>query len=336
MNAIFNYESLSPVANDKYDAKNRLINYLDTLAEMRDVGFSKVNVSDKEKFKHEFIAKDYTINDFLRDKSVDGKYKGLLLFSLSVPHTHPNFNAECYEQTIEFLLENGEEAESFLVAHCSKYPNGDSPLVVSLESDEKWDNLFIRGTRTFIGISKKEEKEKIGIRNSTFPKHVRIPDFFKKSFNGIHKPWALILGSQTAKYPVYPRMDLLLPEVDNSNKLVKNNWKDTPDWSRFNSYKAKLSSNDKIACLRDMGELIALINRYEYDTNLSSINSTKYRIRDIYKSLGSKNIYLSVDIRHGDFEVLNSKGKHQGSIAFDGELIKAADSKGKHDIKLKK
>ena len=59
---------------------------------------------------------------------------------------------------------------------------------------------------------------------------------------------------------------------------------------------------------------------------------TKKNGRDVYKD-NNGDLY-ALDTQHGTFEVLNTKGKHQGEINFEGVKTKDADKTGKHDLKL--
>lgn len=42
--------------------------------------------------------------------------------------------------------------------------------------------------------------------------------------------------------------------------------------------------------------------------------------------------YYAVDTEKGHFELVNSKGKHQGAMNFSGELVEDADISGGNDL----
>lgn len=91
------------------------------------------------------------------------------------------------------------------------------------------------------------------------------------------------------------------------------------------------NGDDKIIVYRKIAKEVALRNGYSYNQELSSKNSNKSKIRDIY-SLDSK-IYISADIEHGGIEVFDNDGKHQGEYHYDGILKpNSKDKKGTHDI----
>lgn len=52
--------------------------------------------------------------------------------------------------------------------------------------------------------------------------------------------------------------------------------------------------------------------------------------RDIY----TDGNHYSLDSRHGTFEVLDKKGRHQGEIDFAGRKRSDADKTGQHDIEI--
>lgn len=56
-----------------------------------------------------------------------------------------------------------------------------------------------------------------------------------------------------------------------------------------------------------MGENVAKNNKWKMDVNLSKKNG-----RSIYTD--SKGNHYSLDTQHGEFEVLDKRGKHQGAV----------------------
>ena len=75
---------------------------------------------------------------------------------------------------------------------------------------------------------------------------------------------------------------------------------------------------------------IAAQNGWTKDNNLSKKNK-----RDVYRSADGNTLY-ALDTRHGNWEVLNKKGQHQGVQNFDGKIVpNSKDSSGRHDLKVK-
>lgn len=120
----------------------------------------------------------------------------------------------------------------------------------------------------------------------------------------------------------------LLPNLAFTNDFLK--------ITRFYKRFQKLSRTDKTTEARKMGRQVALLNNYYFEEQLSKINSTASKIRDIYISQNAfgKKFYLSVDIEKGGFEVCDFQGEHQHEILFNG--IKNSRQKLDHNIKFKK
>lgn len=74
-------------------------------------------------------------------------------------------------------------------------------------------------------------------------------------------------------------------------------------------------------------------NTYIRDGYLSTINTTKKKIREIYKKIDSS-LYGSIDIDTGSIEICDHNGHHIDEYGFDNEKHNKHDSTGKHDIKL--
>ena len=88
-----------------------------------------------------------------------------------------------------------------------------------------------------------------------------------------------------------------------------------------------LSPGERVARIREVGEQVAKHNGWEKNARLSKINN-----RDIYTDKKS-GAHFSLDTQHGEFEMLDKRGKHQGAIKFDGKPKEnSIDTKGGHDI----
>lgn len=91
--------------------------------------------------------------------------------------------------------------------------------------------------------------------------------------------------------------------------------------------------NCKISNIRSMAKLIAECCEYQFMPEISIRNRTGGVIRDIYYNL-EKNIYISTDINHGRFEVLDNNGFHICEINFEGIQTKPRDTTRRHNIQL--
>ncbi len=89
----------------------------------------------------------------------------------------------------------------------------------------------------------------------------------------------------------------------------------------------RLSAGDRVALHQTTGKEIAESNGWKKNSKVSELNR-----RHVYED-NSGNLY-ALDTQHGEFELLNSKGQHQGAIDFSGELKKTADNSGGHDLRM--
>jgi hypothetical protein len=94
----------------------------------------------------------------------------------------------------------------------------------------------------------------------------------------------------------------------------------------FDQKIAKMNVNEKIALIKSTSMDIAKHNGWKKESKLTRINN-----RDVYFDSKTKN-YYALDTQHGRFEVVNSKGKHQGEVDFNLNQTKPADKSGGHDL----
>lgn len=133
------------------------------------------------------------------------------------------------------------------------------------------------------------------------------------------------------------------------DSLSARNWR--PDKEKFpNTYlvsklipdnasvlqSAQDNPDERIALSLSRGGVIARMNGYRFSVELSALNSSKSKIRQIYYAgSGNEKIYLSIDVKTIAFEVCDYNGKHIGEYNFDGKQTKVKDKVGGHDILLK-
>lgn len=87
----------------------------------------------------------------------------------------------------------------------------------------------------------------------------------------------------------------------------------------------------KIAVFKEIGELMARINGYKFNQELTSYNQKIKGMRAIYEAGEDNNkIYLSIDFENGPFEVCDYQGCHLGEYNYKGE--KNHGYKAGHDI----
>ncbi len=87
-----------------------------------------------------------------------------------------------------------------------------------------------------------------------------------------------------------------------------------------------MPAGERVGAVKGKMDKVANRNGWEKNDKLSKIND-----RTVYTD--SSGNHYSVDTQHGRLEKLNSRGQHLGEYDIDGNLTKAADTSGKHNIK---
>ena len=85
------------------------------------------------------------------------------------------------------------------------------------------------------------------------------------------------------------------------------------------------------------GRIVAEMNGWRFDQNISKLNQNPGQLRFIFSSdnfVDYATVYLSLDMEGPDlaFELCDKRGRHQGEYSWDGSH---KDPKAKHDIRVK-
>lgn len=91
--------------------------------------------------------------------------------------------------------------------------------------------------------------------------------------------------------------------------------------------------SERIPIFLQVGKEVLHRNTYLHNENLSAINTTERKIRDIYQK-SDLSIYGSIDIDTGSIEICDHNGQHLDEYGFDNEKHNKHDSTGRHDIRL--
>ena len=99
------------------------------------------------------------------------------------------------------------------------------------------------------------------------------------------------------------------------------------DMDEFYKSVVNLEPGERIKKYKEMAKKVADNNGWKKNSNLSKKNN-----RDIYTD--SDGNHYSLDTRHGDFEIFDKRGKHQGAIKFKGTESGNRDKTRKHNIEI--
>lgn len=96
-----------------------------------------------------------------------------------------------------------------------------------------------------------------------------------------------------------------------------------------------MNISERKAVYLEIGREVLQRNGYKYDLNLSSINKSKEKIREIYvNDKGNEVIIASIDVENGSFEICDKNGHHIDEFGYDNKPHSKKDTNGKHDIKI--
>lgn len=117
--------------------------------------------------------------------------------------------------------------------------------------------------------------------------------------------------------------------------LLKEETKTFLDSIKFTQDTDGLDDGQRIAKYLGVGTKIAFLNGWVQDDEISAKNHSGNQIRRIFRSKGKKTMFLSIDIRHGEFELLDEDGEHQSVYSFYGEKINKEVDKATHKLTVK-
>ncbi|MGH0798223.1 S-layer protein [Bacillus mycoides] len=98
------------------------------------------------------------------------------------------------------------------------------------------------------------------------------------------------------------------------------------DVAAFDKKIAKMNVNERVAEIKTVSREVANQKGWKKDNKRTKMNK-----REVYYDKKT-DTYYAIDTQHGRFEVVNSKGKHQGEVDFNLIQTKPADKSGGHDL----
>lgn len=177
-------------------------------------------------------------------------------------------------------------------------------IILSVHSNVQWENNFVSLINNAI--------------ESSFPNCPSLN--FNNFIDGINK-WEGIIKIFISKNE---KIDSYLCHGISVKKLIPK--------ILYDKYLSEIQNpNLKIQNIRAMAKLVAECCEYQYSHEISQRNRLGPVIRDIYYNQTNE-LYISTDIIHGRFEVLNSAGIHICEVDFEGKQTKSRDVTGLHNI----
>ncbi len=135
--------------------------------------------------------------------------------------------------------------------------------------------------------------------------------------------WDCILGKETHQINNYPLNWTTILNRNPNNDLfpLSHNLNKIIDLDKYFELRIPLSPENRIPIDKRYSKIVATINYWNYDNDVSSKNSG----RTIYfAGSGKQKLYISIDTQHGRFEVFDKNGLHKGEYDYYGNLKKKA------------
>lgn len=134
---------------------------------------------------------------------------------------------------------------------------------------------------------------------------------------------------KTSTYIEIEQTDVLYPYLkkENDNNVIFPQSTFCLEYNNFVINQKQLNGFEKIALFERIGKIVATYNGYEKEQRLTRMNSTKNKLRTVYKKRNGKTYYLSIDVESGGFEVFDCKFDHLGQYNFSCVLVKPPSPK---------
>lgn len=264
-------------------------------------------------FLNRSIAGSRSIADYLADSQFDPEKKTLLYEFIGNRIEEPDdeINAtltSAQENRLINVYHKGNSSDLLTEAHVMKCP------ALSFESGKDFQVDFLDSELAILNEN-----------NEITAKSIRIENIFNE--NSFHIHHAFLIDWKKKIVFVKTKWDPIKKPI----------WNDLTEQTidELEFPKSIHGKSDKKEELRRIGTLVAEMNAWVYDENITKKNRNASQMRKIFRSdSGSKTAYLSIDFEnaYGGFEVHDHKGTHQGQIDFKGAYNKKSDLAGHHDI----
>ncbi len=184
-------------------------------------------------------------------------------------------------------------------------------LSLSFDNDTKWDKTEIVFEVNLMDKNAKINTQEASVRHASKIKHIidaHLP-FFAGLFD--FKSYKPIFSFQDKTQNLLPLLEIYSLFLGENEDV----------WELFYREIAHLNETDRIAKIKEIARKIAEIQHWK-DATGGVKNQNKNR--ELY-FIPSTDFILSIDLQHGDFEVLKNQKSpnHFGSISFDGKRFKA-------------
>lgn len=285
---------------------NLIRDLIDVCSRIKKYKFEKIVMPDNFKVKE--ICQYLTLISYRDDasKNIDIRRRLKSIISNQMVKISTDEN----DDSIQYVELNKKDSEFLKKSFNQNLP------IISLRTDIKFDDNVLKIQNKYFDESELEIIEQGEIVNLSHENHFIIHASF---LNQKLLENTKLDGKWNPKQNPLRFKDLInqyLQDIDYEKKL-----------------KSKDNSSYKMALYLEVGSRIAEMNGWDHDKYLSTINSNSHKKRKIFKSR-NRTFYLSIDVQHGAFELLDRRGKHITEYNFKGKDMGKTYDDGSHDIKI--
>jgi hypothetical protein len=280
---------------------------LRVMQDARAIGFKRLRTRDD--FASAPLFGNYHLSDIRPHLERDER---LLLFSfLQSPYLEREYEGEFVTTSIEAVDGDSEIGGEGLL--CAALLD---TVAISIASHERWSRATLK-----LHL----------LHDHKGPRECALPHASEVTHWRNHLRWASRRVCGTNQ--LTPTLDRPLRNTEYSNKCVSS-------WGDFYCECSGLQGGEKTAMLRECADLIAHINGFDHNPELSATNrKASGALRQVFspmQGLAIRPVYLSTDFEKpaGVFEVFDHLGRHAGEWSFSGDKVSGADTSGAHDLTL--
>ena len=218
----------------------------------------------------------------------------------SITHDNP-------DEKIQYVYHNDIESDFFKKAHNQKSP------VISLRTRTAFDAPQLAIRISYFDKQEQIQNSNFSVNNLSNADHLIIHQNFLEQ-----KAREQIVSDQEWNAVEIPfRLKEKMVEY-----LVEKDFENARNADE--QYKMKL--------FLEVGTALAEMNGWVHHSEYSARFSSQEKKRRIFYSSGKRRMYLSIDVRHGEFELHKRTGKHIKSYDFNGEVNGKTYNDTSHDL----
>lgn len=259
-------------------------------------------------FRTNIIYKGFSIDAILQSINTDSTLKLRLKSFIANETKQEEDNSS--DSSIQCIRIDNQESFLLVGAYRHKIPT------ISFRNNSIFSETSFQAINVLLYSEGNERENEITIKNISCIDHIEFHRdlLYNLSIDNLNEKW----DAEKEPFRMKSQINNFLIEYDYDNKI------------------RSADNNEKEAIYYEFNKEIAIMNGWTYHPYLSKKNSTQNTKRVIFKANNPiRTAYLSIDFRHGTFELLNRDGKHIAEYNHKGEFLNSPDLSGSHNIIIK-